>query len=141
MEQAIYQAAILTFEELGFVFPMEGDDLPEIDSAACSSVAVGFHGEFAGELILSIEDEALSAIAENMLGEDVVVDDEMVHDVLGELANVICGNVLPAIAGKTHIFKLNAPAYHTGVVEDKAPSAMAKLGMDEGRADISIYIN
>jgi CheY-specific phosphatase CheX len=141
MEQALYQAVISTFEELAFVFPSEEADLRPIVPGESSTVAVAFHGEFDGELVLTIENTALSVIAENMLGEDHAVNAEMIQDVLGELANVICGNVLPAIAGTQHVFKLSAPAHHDGRDNDRNPSATAHLGMDEGRADVSIYIN
>ncbi len=141
MEQALYQAAIMTFEELGFVFPFNAKDTPADDWSSISTVSVSFHGEFDGEIFLNIEDTALSAIAENMLGEDLAADPALVQDVLGELANVICGNALPAIAGNTHIFKLNAPTFRSGPEKIKTASAITRLGMDEGRADVSLFID
>ena len=141
MEQALYQAAILTFEELLFAFPVAGTYETAIDEANSVEVAVGFQGPFSGELVMRIENDALAVVASNMLGEEEPLHEEMLHDVLGEIANVICGNALPAIAGKQEIFRLNAPEFHNITDRVTEPSAIAHLGLDEGRADISIYLN
>jgi CheY-specific phosphatase CheX len=140
MEQALYQAAILTFEELLFAFPFAGTYETGIEDAHSVEVAVGFQGPFSGELVLRIENDALAAVASNMLGEEEL-SEEMLHDVLGEIANVVCGNALPAIAGKQEIFKLNAPEFFNATDRVTEPAAIAHLGLDEGRADISIYLN
>lgn len=139
MEQALCQAAISTFEELCFVFPTKENDLPDIETSECSSVLVEFNGELDGGLILTVEDEALSLIAKNMLGEDHAIDSDMAHDVLGELANVICGNVLPEITGTQHIFKLSAPVAQITSHSVGEPQASVRLIMDEGRADVLLY--
>ena len=141
MEQALYQATVLTFEELGFVFPETGPNLPDIDDAGSFKASIEFQGEFSGELLLAIDGDALAAIASNMLGDEEPVDDEMRQDVLGELTNVICGNALPAIGGTGTIFRLNAPEFHTHFARSKAPSATSRVALDEGRADISLYLN
>jgi CheY-specific phosphatase CheX len=141
MEQALYQAAILTFEELLFAFPVAGTNEVGIDDANSVEVAVGFHGPFSGELVLRIENDALSAVASNMLGDEEPLREEMLRDVLGEIANVICGNALPAIAGKQEIFRLNAPDFRAVPVRVSEASAIAHIGLDEGKADISIYLN
>jgi CheY-specific phosphatase CheX len=141
MEQALFQAAVLTFEELGFVFPEGGTDLPDIDAAKSFNATVGFQGDFSGDLLLSIEADALTVIASNMLGEDEPLNDEMRQDVLGEITNVICGNALPAIGGANTIYRLNAPQFHAKFDSQKIPSATARVALDEGRADISLYLN
>lgn len=139
MEQALQQAAILTFEELGFMFPMEDAQDSVTGLAESSCVGVKFEGPFSGELVLRIEDDALTAVAANMLATDDM-EPEMVQDVLGEIANVICGNALPEIGGKQAIFRLSAPASHYADPA-KQPAATTNLSMDEGRASVSLYIN
>lgn len=140
MEQALYQAAILTFEELGFVFPFADEEKGMINEEDSVRVGVVFNGPFSGELVLQMENEALSTVAANMMGTEEPLENELVHDVLGELANVICGNALPAIAGKQEIFRLKAPEIRAGV-EHRSAAAAAAVGMDEGRAAVSLYIN
>ncbi len=142
MEQALYQAAILTFEELGFVFPVRrDDDEAKINDAQSISSAVAFNGEFSGTLVLQVEREVLPAIASNMLGEDAPFEEAMLRDVLGEITNVICGNTLPEIGGKAAIFQLDAPQITERSSRAENPSATAKLDLEEGRADILLYLN
>ena len=141
MDQALYQAAILTFEELGFVFPVRRDDGAKIDDAQSLSAVVAFHGEFGGILVLQVEREVLPAIASNMLGEDAPFEEAMLRDVLGEITNVICGNTLPEIGGKAAIFQLDAPQITERSKLAENPTATAKLDLEEGRADVLLYLN
>jgi len=140
MEQALYQAAVLTFEELGFIFPIER--LPE-DEVEGDNVSVGvkFNGVFSGQIVLKVENTILPTLASNMLGDDENIEDEILFDVLGELANVICGNALPAIAGKQEIFHLEAPQILAKSDLPKAPKAIACLDVEESKADVLLYIN
>ena len=140
MEQALYKAAILTFEELGFVFPVER--LPEEgESYEKVKVSVRFSGAFSGEMVLQVEPEVLPTLASNMLGMFEEVEEEIQYDVLGELANVICGNALPSIAGKQEIFHLEAPEIMTNASEKRVPKAAAYLDLEEGKADVLLYLN
>ena len=140
MEQALYKAAILTFEELGFVFPTER--LPEEgETYEKVRVCVRFSGAFSGELVLQVEPEVLPTLASNMLGMFEEVEEEIQYDVLGELANVICGNALPSIAGKQEIFHLEAPEIMTNASEKRVPKAAAYLDLEEGKADVLLYLN
>lgn len=140
MEQALYQAAVLTFEELGFVFPVERlpEDTVDNDSV---SVSVKFNGVFSGQVVLQIENSILPTIAANMLGDEESFEEEILLDVLGELTNVICGNALPAIAGKQEIFKLDAPQILAKADLPAAPKAIACLDLEESKADVLLYIN
>jgi CheY-specific phosphatase CheX len=141
MNQELYQAAALTFEELGFVFPYEADDNDTKSIKDGAKVAVEFTGPFSGRLVLHIENDALSVIASNMMGEEEPLDPALVMDILGELANVICGNALPAIAGKQKIFHLSAPEFEILDSDAGEPSAKAFLNLDEGSADVTLYVN
>lgn len=141
MQQALYQATTLTFEELGFMFPIPDPDLSIIDPSVSSSIRVGFHGEFDGEIVLKVENRMLPAIAENMLGEETPLDEEIQRDALCEIANVICGNALPIIAGKKAVFKLSAPEFSNGQAGERAPDASAAFSLDEGRGEVAIFLN
>ena len=70
METALYQAAALTFEALGFLFPNENlapeQQIAELDGA----VRIDFRGSFNGRLVLRVCGDLLPMIAANMLGED-----------------------------------------------------------------------
>lgn len=141
MEQALYQAAILTFEELGFMFPVENGDDVEFESGKSVNVSVGFNGTISGRLVLQVDNRVLPVLASNMLGVEEPLEEELMTDVLGEFANVICGNVLPTIAGKQEIFKLQPPQFINQINFAERPSAEARLELDEGRANVWLYVN
>lgn len=140
MQQALYQAAIVTFEELGFMFPVQCLDDAAIDAAKSVRVAIDFSGEFGGRFVLQVEEQVLPVIASNMLGEDAPFEKEMLHDVLGEIANVICGNTLPEIGGRRSVFNLTAPQI-VETAETVEPTVVANLDLEDGRADVLLYLN
>ncbi|MCD9184932.1 MAG: chemotaxis protein CheX [Pyrinomonadaceae bacterium] len=141
MEQALYRAAILTFEELGFMFPVENNDGAELENSASVNVSVDFDGTISGRLVLQVENSVLPVLAANMLGVDESPEEDLMSDVLGEFANVICGNALPSIAGKQKIFRLQPPQIVVRFDSDENPSAEARLQLDEGRANVRLYVN
>lgn len=68
--------------------------------------------------------------------------ERQLEDALGEVANVICGNLLPAIAGSTEIFRLDpprpgVPVRHACSVGELVSTLV--LGLDGGRAEVSLY--
>jgi CheY-specific phosphatase CheX len=142
MQQALTQSAILTFEELGFVFaqPDESGIFPA-EAADNTAVTVRFNGEFGGQVVLRVEDQMLKPLAANMLGEDASdISLEMQHDALGEIANVICGNFLPEIAGTRAVFSLERPV--VGFTDPAGPpNGSTVLDSDEGRADVRVFLD
>ena len=141
MEQALYKAAILTFEELGFMFPVASPEATEITSEKSINITVNFNGEFSGKIILTVENQVLPELAFNMLGDETEADEEMLLDVVSEVTNVICGNTLPLIAGSEAVFDLDAPAKIEKEDFQDAPKAIAHLDLEEGRADIRLYLD
>jgi len=69
-EKELCKAALLTFEDLGFMFPepeLEEEILPAEPEA---SVSVEFWGPFNGRLVVTVCGGLLPALAANMLGEE-----------------------------------------------------------------------
>ena len=88
----------------------------------------------------------LQELAANMLGidEDEEIEETQKHDALKEALNVICGNVLPAIAGRQAVFNIGAPEMVVPAGEpepDPAPVAIARLGLDQGSCDLFFYVD
>ena len=139
-EQALYHAATLTFEELGFLFaaPELGDEQKDLPTEETTSVK--FRGSnVAGNIVLKTNADLLSVIAANMLGDDEPPAKEMQRDALGEIANVICGNALPEIFGKHEVFKLDAPQHASSPINER-PAAAVRVNLDEGCADVLLYL-
>lgn len=100
-------------ENLAFMFAeeIEPDEyLPEPDDAVMARM--GFQGApCKGALALAVPEEMCPEIAANVLGVDM--SDETLpikpHDALKELLNVVCGQLLVALAGEEPVFDLTVP--------------------------------
>ncbi len=142
-EKILYRKAALIFEELGFLMPRpDGGGLSQNGS---TNAVVCFKGPFSGYLLVSLSTEILSQLSSNMLGDEETSNEVLQQDSLREIANVICGNALPAIYGFEPIFHLDAP---TICDNDFSPNrgtpytqaAQVRLSFDIGTAEISLFV-
>ena len=142
-EKILYRKAVLIFEELGFLMPRPDSGAESQDET--TNALVAFKGPFSGYLMVSLSTEILSQLSSNMLGDEGKSSTLLQQDSLKEIANVICGNALPAIYGFDPIFHLDAPE-----ICDKASSvnggiqytqsAQVHLSFDLGSAEISLFV-
>jgi CheY-specific phosphatase CheX len=144
-ETNLLWAAVSTFEQLGFMFPAPelAEDRQDASLEACADLE--FEGPFRGRLSLTVYGSVMAPLAANMLGEDVPPSRTQQHDALGEIGNVICGNLLPRIGGTDAVFKIGAPRVTTEAVTSMNSSescvARVSLAMDEGRADLKLFVS
>jgi len=131
-----------TFESLAFLLPMpESDESVDCPSA---TVTVDFAGPFNGRLVLTLPTAALAELAGNMLGldDEEGVPTESRTDAMKELGNVVCGNVLPAIAGTSAVFDVAAPKLVSSPdLPDRdglLPAAEARIFLDSGPAAVEL---
>lgn len=135
------QAATSTFEELALLFASDELTDEQAQAPATQAVRVRFRGPLSGALELRVSDALLPQIAANMLGFMESPPLTLQQDAMGELANVICGNVLPAVAGPAAVFDLEAPAAVTAPLPGE-PAAVARVGLeDSGRAEVALYLD
>jgi CheY-specific phosphatase CheX len=144
-ESALCQTAIQIFEELGFMLPtMELDELQR-SAQADASVSVDFKGGCSGRLIISITGDLLPDLAANMLGESEMVSEQEQRDALGEMANVICGNLLPKLFGTDAVFQLASPVFSAAPTRPDQtngnPAAVARIGLEQGQAQLTLFID
>ena len=143
VEKELCKAALLTFEDLGFMFPEPEleEENPLVEPEA--SVSVEFWGPFNGRLVVTVCGGLLPALAANMLGEEAPPSELQQYDALGEISNVICGNVLPAIAGSKAVFHIGAPQrlQNPETPDRGSPEAKVHLALDQGRADLFLFID
>lgn len=142
---SLVDAATQAFEALGYFFvevldagagPVDGEG---------PSAAVDFTGPWSGALVVSVSPGVLSALAANMLGSDEPPPPALQLDALGEVANVICGSVLPTLGGPRAVFSLSAPRV-ASVVDavargHGAPVVRATLDLDGGRASVLWFVD
>lgn len=144
IETQLYQTAALTFEELVFMFPMPelGDEYAKASPEATATV--DFRGPIDGRLEISVAGGLLPVLAANMLGQNDVPTDREQLDALGEVANVICGNVLPKLAGSVEVFHIDAPRVTPGQgaldFEGAGPTATTSLPLSDGKAELKLFI-
>lgn len=134
--QALRLAATQTFEELccAWAEPWPADEpQPQLAHGA----AVVFEGPRNGWLELHVSASTLPPLTATMLGEDQAPTIMQV-DALGELTNVICGNLLPAVAGRDAVFRLAAPGPLPHA--DTAPAAVVLLQLDFGAAELRLHL-
>lgn len=92
-------------ETTAFLIAEPGAQAADADADADADAAVppppfvatvAFEGARSGAFRIEFPARILPVLAANVLGEDESPSEETQRDALGELANIICGNVLPA---------------------------------------------
>ena len=146
IEAVMFRVAEETLEKLAFVFSMPEEEREDLSLDATVEASVSFAGPFSGTLVMRVSSDGLSELAANMLGveEDETTQEDRL-DALKETINVICGNLLPAIAGERAVFNIQAPrialeneTQYGG--PDQAPVATVRLGIDDGQCDLHLFL-
>ena len=98
LEAVLVGATQSALEKAAFMFAEPGAPESVADDGAAPVVAtVAFAGSHHGAFSLAFPARLLPVLAVNVLGDDEPPDAATQRDALGELANIICGNVLPAL--------------------------------------------
>jgi CheY-specific phosphatase CheX len=141
---ALLQAAVLTFEELCFLFPETALTEEQQHAPADAAVCIRFQGPFHGALQVQLCGQVLPTVAANMLGEEAAPTPSQQLDALSEIANIICGNLLPHIAGAHEIFQLDTPqVVDTADTPASPPMACVtnvQLGLEQGRVELGLWV-
>lgn len=144
IEKKLMDAAVKTFEETCFMYIMpELEDIQ--DKLPIDAVAeIKYRGNFTGKLVIEIRGGLLDAIAVNMLGQEKPSLQQK-QDALGEIANIICGNVIPALSSQGGEYKIESPSI---IRENQTqsnllgePLAHTVLNLNQGRADLKFFVN
>lgn len=142
-EQCLSRTTAETFEHLALILADEELSSEQASAPLDVTVSVDFRGPRAGRLVLQASARILPGIAANMLGGDQARSAVLQRDALGELANVICGNVLPRLAGADAVFRLSAPHVHSVDLpssrDGDKPAGRASLGVEDGRVEAALY--
>ncbi len=135
------------FGSLTFVLPAFEEEVsapPETEDKTGASIS--FTGSFEGTLAVSVSNELLPAIAGNMLGLDFdeLPSQGVQQDAFKELLNVICGNLLPALAGEQAVFDVGvagllADGAVPATVAGRPPLSSARLHLEDGWVDLVLF--
>jgi len=135
-----------TLERLAFLFAFPDDSRSREDPGPTVTGSVEFSGFFSGWLVVRVSSSIIPELAGNMLGmaDDDEITLEAQQDAFKELANVICGNVLPAIAGDQVEFSIGAPKTLSAqdareLLGRDRPAGEVRLMVDDGYCDVFLF--
>lgn len=147
LKEKIYESAVRAFEMMCYMFPLDEDEIGEDDpclDAGCMTSLVTFDGASDGGMVIRADEDLVDAIAANMLGSDDA-SPEQKQGALCEIANIICGNVIPDFSDGDKISYIRPPRVAS---EDEDPHELfrgmekagpVRVNLDEGNADIVVY--
>ena len=145
IENVLKESTIKTFEDICFIYqvPELKDDQKNLALEAAAEVK--FRGNFTGKLVIETRGGLFSAIAANMLSNDVP-NAQQKKDALGEIANIICGNVVPSLGRSEPEYKIEGPRCLNKddlLKEEKQEKPLAEIALNfnQGRADIKLFVD
>ena len=135
-----------TLEKLAFLFAFSDDERVKDGPAPAMTGRVDFNGYFSGSLMMRISHGAVTEISTNMLGldDESMASDEEQQDAFKEMLNVICGNLLPSIAGDQVEFSIGPPDVlseeDAGIaLNSEMPLCVARSMLEDGFCDVYLY--
>jgi CheY-specific phosphatase CheX len=145
IENLLKEAAIRTFENICFMFVEPDLEDTQKNMALEAAAEVKFQGIYSGKLIIESRGGLSLAIAVNMLSNNHPSSQQK-KDALGEIANIICGNIVPALGRRKEMgYKIESPTFFKKSEllkeEKKKPLAEVTLNFNEGRADIKFFVD
>jgi CheY-specific phosphatase CheX len=145
IENVLKESTIITFEDICFIYQVpelkDAQKNMELEAAA----EVKYRGDLTGKLLIETRGGLSMAIAANMLSNDVPSAQQK-KDALGEIANIICGNVVPSLGRGKLEYKIESPRSLNKdelLKEEKQGNPLAEitLNFNEGRADIKFFVD
>jgi CheY-specific phosphatase CheX len=135
-----------TLERLAFLFAFPDDGRSHEGTESVMTGCVEFSGFFSGSLVVHVSSSIIPELASNMLGleDDAEISVEAQQDAFKELANVICGNLLPAIAGDLAEFSIGYPKILSApeareLIRGDDPTGVVRLLLEDGYCDVSLF--
>ena len=136
-----------TLERLAFLFTFADDERDNDGPKPAVTGRIKFSGFFAGSLLMRVSSSGIQELAVNMLGldDDDEISAEDKQDAFKEMLNVICGNALPAVAGKQVEFRIDPPeilseAAFATVLSGANPECIVRLMLEEGFCDLYFFV-
>lgn len=135
----LLRATTATFENLALLASEPAESWPDtLEPLASASVV--FAGASRGRLDLIVSRSLLPVIAGNMLGVEHASDPALQEDALGELANVICGNILADLDNARVEVRISPPAASAPAPVEGEPVTRACIRLDDGMAEARLYL-
>jgi hypothetical protein len=88
--------------------------------------------------VIGVARPLLKEFTENLLGEEGVSQQDCEHALL-EIANVVCGNVLPELASIDAEFRLESPELCQAACFDRHDPPLAETFIDHGAIMVRLF--
>jgi hypothetical protein len=138
----LYQVASEAFERLATMTPLPPEDAVKHDLTVFRTARVDFKGPLKGNFRMRFYGGLSHAVAQTLLGEAPSTQQE--EDALKEMTNVICGNLLPYLAGPKPLYQMDPPQIEAGFVEGPSAQepalAVAGITFPEGHAAMEVFL-
>ena len=146
IEKVLIESTVRTLEDLCFMYqePELKDAQENLPLEAAAEVKYR-SDDFTGKLLIETRGRLFSAIATNILSNDDPIAQQK-KDALGEIANIICGNIVPSLGGGGREYKIESPIFLNKdelLKEEKLgkPLAEITLNFNDGRVDIKLFVD
>ena len=141
LDEMVQAIAETVFEGLAFVFVLTPEEASPANGTMVSA-SVGFEGEYNGTVAISVSEPLLSAIAANMLGASDAAGllPAQLEDALKELANVLGGPIVAAMAGSRPVPRLLPPKFVGCSPLPGEPAAKTQMFFDDGEARVTLFL-
>lgn len=145
IENILKESTIITFEDICFIYQVPELKDAQKDMELEAAAEVKYRGDLTGKLLIETRGGLSKAIAANMLSNDLPSAQQK-KDALGEIANIICGNVVPSLGRGKLEYKIESPRPLNKdelLKEEKQENPLAEitLNFNEGRADIKFFVD
>lgn len=138
LSSKLNEITVETFESLCRLFPLAEHDYVE-EPAPTGTVFVRFTGSVDGTFCIQFLGQLPKTAATAMLGG--VPSPHQEEDAMKEIANVICGNILPYVAGSETVLQLSAPQLVPSAIFPGTAAAHAFVSFPTGRIHLTIFLN
>jgi CheY-specific phosphatase CheX len=144
LQTVLLQATVSTFEEMGYILPTHEIDEDQLLAKRAISVSIDFKGPMEGMFVLHTYGQWLSILAANMMGEDDSPSEKLQQDAVGEVANIICGNILQSLVDPDTKYQLDSPRFLDSRDVDSyqtiTPACQTEMGVEDGRITVLLII-
>lgn len=135
-------AAVNTFEQMVFLLPDTPPDEEQRSRKVTAIASIIFTGPASGILQVHACEGLLPRLLSNMLGQESS-NQTLQLDALGEIANIICGQIFPSFAPVEAFEQLPPQVRLLADAADNShssPAAAVQLGLEGSRADVLLYL-
>jgi CheY-specific phosphatase CheX len=145
IEKVLEEASVSTFEDTCFMYQVPELNDVQKNLTLEAAAEVKYRGDYTGSLLIETRGGLFSAIAANILSIDSPSCLQK-KDALGEIANIICGNVVTSLGRSKLGYKIESPRSlkKDDLLKEKRqskPLAEITMNFNEGRADIKFFVD